>query len=56
MRNFSFFAVKWYGKSRNCVRMCGFAVAPLVGAWIESQPCVINLLHVKGRTPRGCVD
>ena len=36
MRNFSFFTVKWYGKSRNCIRMCGFAVAPLAGAWIES--------------------
>ena len=56
MRNFSFFAVKWYGKSRNCVRMCGFAVAPLVGAWIERNGSGKSCRGIGGRTPRGCVD
>ncbi len=56
MRNFSFFAVKWYGKSRNCVRMCGFAVAPLVGAWIERFNAGVTIKIAFCRTPRGCVD
>ena len=33
-----------------------YAVAPLVGAWIETEKDVQKLNDKIGRTPRGCVD
>ena len=33
----------------------GLNVAPRVGAWIETIPC-LSMESMRGRTPCGCVD
>ena len=33
-----------------------YAVAPLVGAWIETRDTLDKLIKRLCRTPRGCVD